>query len=235
MPYGIGYGLRQSLPIVFGYAPVAITFGFLASQYGISFWQAGLMSFLVFAGASQFIAIEMLHQGSTVWMIGLTTLIVNFRLVLMSVAMLPHFPSGSRRWAAILTHGITDETFVLNSSLLTTVPTEEQRRRVMLGVNLGAFCSWVVFSLLGGVIGERVMLDFAGFDFALLALFIVLTAGTLTKENYQVYILAAVLAVVFKLSIPGKFYLILSVVLAAGLGAFYRQKKKQKLLSSKSC
>jgi len=70
------------------------------------------------------------------------------------------------------------------------------------------------------------MLDFAGFDFALLALFIVLTAGTLTKKNYQVFLLAAFLAVVLKLLIPGKFYLILSVVLAAGFGALWRHRQQ---------
>lgn len=48
------------------------------------------MSCFVFAGASQFIAIEMLHQGATAWMIGLTTLIVNIRHVLMSLSVV-HF------------------------------------------------------------------------------------------------------------------------------------------------
>ena len=50
--YGFRYGLRRSLTIVLGYAPVAVTFGLLATRYGISFWEAGLMSLLVFAGVA---------------------------------------------------------------------------------------------------------------------------------------------------------------------------------------
>jgi predicted branched-subunit amino acid permease len=59
---GFAYGLRQSLTIVIGYAPVAVTFGILATQFGLTFWEAGLMSFFVYAGAAQFIAIEMIYQ-----------------------------------------------------------------------------------------------------------------------------------------------------------------------------
>ena len=42
---GFAYGLRQSLTIVIGYAPVAVTFGILATQFGLTFWEAGLMSY----------------------------------------------------------------------------------------------------------------------------------------------------------------------------------------------
>ncbi len=46
------------------------------------------MSLLVFAGASQFIAIQLIGQGATIWVIGITTLIVNIRHILMSFSML---------------------------------------------------------------------------------------------------------------------------------------------------
>ena len=224
--HGLGWGLRRSVTIVFGYAPVAVTFGLLATRYGISFWQATLMSILVYAGASQFIAIEMLHQGASVLMVAVTTLIVNIRHVLMSLAIIPFFPKLEPRWSATLAQGLTDETFVLNSGLLKTIPDESSRRRVMLGVNLGAFASWVVFTFLGAVVGEWLPVDFSGFQFALLALFLVLTAATLNRRTLLTYVLAGILAVVLKLLVPGKAYLILSVALAAGVGAWWRYRAK---------
>jgi len=223
---GFTYGLRQSLTIVIGYAPVAVTFGILATQFGLTYWEAGLMSFFVFAGAAQFIAIEMLHQGATVWMIGLTTLIVNIRHVLMSLSVVPFFPARTLSWSLGLAQGLTDETFVLNTRVLKDVVGEENRRRVMLGINLGSFTSWVVFTILGGVIGKWLPIQFSGFQFALLALFIILTTTSLTKKNAMTYALAALLAVIFKLLIPGKIYLILSVALAAGIGAWWRQRER---------
>ena len=221
---GLIFGLRQSLTIGIGYAPVAITFGILASQYGLSFWQAGLMSFFVFAGASQFIAIEMIHQGATVWMIGLTTLIINIRHFLMSLSSVPFFPDRTLPWSLGLAQGLTDETFVLNTRVLQDIPNEEDRRRVMLGINSGAFASWFIFTLLGGVLGKWLPIQFSGFQFALLALFIILTTTSLSKKNFMTYVLASILAIVFKMVLPGKIYLILSVALAAGIGAWWRKR-----------
>ncbi len=225
MDKGFTYGLRQSLTIVIGYAPVAITFGILATQFGLTFWEAGLMSFFVFAGASQFIAIEMLHQGATPLMIGVTTLIINIRHFLMGLSVVPFFPERTLPWSMSLAQGLTDETFVLNTKVLKDIDGEENRRRVMLGINLGAFASWVIFTILGGLIGKWLPVQFTGFQFALLALFIILTTSSLSKKNYMTYLLAAVLAVVLKLLIPGKIYLIISVALAAGIGAWWRGRK----------
>jgi len=217
------YGLRQSLTIAIGYAPVAVTFGILATQFGLTFWEAGLMSFFVFAGASQFIAIEMIHQHATMWMIALTTLIVNIRHMLMSLSVVPFFPARTLRWSLGLAQGLTDETFVLNTRVLKDVEGEGNRRYVMLGINLGSFVSWVVFTILGGLIGKWLPIQSSGFQFALLALFIILTATSLTKKNALTYLIAALLAVGLKLLIPGKIYLILSVALAAGIGAWWRR------------
>jgi len=221
---GLAYGLRQSLTIAIGYAPVAVTFGILATQFGLTFWEAGLMSFFVYAGAAQFIGIGMLHQGATVGMIGLTTLILNSRHLLMSLSIVPNFPNRTLPWSLGLAQGLTDETFVLNTRVLKDVNEEKNRRRVMLGINLGAFASWVSFTILGGVIGKWLPVQFSGFQFALLALFIILTASSLSKKNLMTYCLAAILAIVFKLLIPGKIYLILSVALAAGIGAWWHRK-----------
>jgi len=183
------------------------------------------MSFFVYAGASQFIAIEMIHQGATPLMIGITTLIINIRHILMSLSIVPFFPERTLPWSLGLAQGLTDETFVLNSKVLKEVVGEENRRRVMQGINLGAFSSWVIFTIIGGLIGKWLPVEFSGFQFALLALFIMLTTSSLSKKNYMTYLIAAILAVVLKLLIPGKIYLILCVVLAAGIGAWWRRRK----------
>ena len=48
-------GVRAALPIVVGYLPVGMAFGVLARKAGLSPVEAGSMSFLVYAGASQFV------------------------------------------------------------------------------------------------------------------------------------------------------------------------------------
>jgi predicted branched-subunit amino acid permease len=145
--------------------------------------------------------------------------------MLMSLSVVPFFPERTLALSLGLAQGLTYETFVLNTRVLKDVVGEENRRLVMLGINLGAFSSWFVFTILGGVIGKWLPIQFSGFQFALLALFIILTTTSLSKKNYVTYLLAAILAIVFKLLIPGKIYLILSVALAAGIGAWWRNRE----------
>jgi len=234
MQKGLLYGLKQSIPIGIGYAPVALTFGILAIQNGLTVWECGLMSMLVFAGASQFIAIQLLGQGATAWVIGFTTLIVNLRHIVMSFSMLRFFPKVGLGKLAIIAYGITDESFVLSSNLLQEISTPEERSKVAIGINSGAYLSWVLFSFVGAYIGNRLVINFSGFDFALLALFIVLTVSTVTKDNLPVYILAGLLAVVLKLLLPGKWYLLISVIAAAAVGSLFKKKKANTLGEERS-
>lgn len=226
---GFGYGLQKSITIGIGYAPVALTFGILSLQNGLTVWEAGLMSLFVFAGAAQFIAIQLIGQGATIWVIGLTTLIVNIRHILMSFSMIRFFPGISLGRLSILAQGLTDESFVLNSKLLEDIKTPEERSKVALGVNIGAYLSWVVFTFIGAWLGSQMSITFSGFDFALLALFIVLTIGIVNRSNIFTYLLAGVIAIILKLLIPGKMYLLLSVAIAATVGAlveYYRVSKE---------
>ncbi len=186
------------------------------------------MSLLVFAGASQFIAIQLIGQGATLGVIVMTTLIVNIRHVLMSFSMLRFFEGLKIGKLSLIAQGITDESFVLNSKLLEGVSTPEERGRVTLGVNIGAYLSWVIFTFVGALLGNSLAINFTGFDFALIALFIVLTIGTVNRNNLATYIGAGLLAVVLKLMLPGKIYLLLSVALASALGAWFEYKRSAK-------
>lgn len=224
MKKGFFFGLHQSVAIAIGYAPVAVTFGILSLKCGLSIWEASIMSLLVFAGASQFIAIELFNQGATIWVIGLTTLIVNIRHVLMSFSMLRFFQKSPLSKLMLLAQGITDETFVLNSKLLEEVKIVKERIWVTLGVNMGAFASWVIFTFIGALLGSQVTINFSGFDFALPALFIVLTVSTVNSKNFFTYLTAGLIAIILKLMIPGKIYLLLSVGIAAVLGAWVNRK-----------
>ena len=62
-------GLIASLPIVLGYFPIAFSFGVAATRAGFSATEAFALSLIIYAGASQFLALALL------------TLFVGLRLV----------------------------------------------------------------------------------------------------------------------------------------------------------
>jgi len=54
---------KAGIPIFIGYVPAAIAFGILSKSCGITLLECFLFSAVVFAGASQFIALNLLMTG----------------------------------------------------------------------------------------------------------------------------------------------------------------------------
>jgi len=106
-------GIKAGLPIAIGYVPIAIAFGALALKANLSIREAVLMSILVFAGASQFMAASMILAGSSGIQIIIATLFLNLRHLIMSMSIHNTFLNTNKLWSAILSFGITDETFAV--------------------------------------------------------------------------------------------------------------------------
>ena len=58
-------GIKVALPVILGYLPVAIAFAVMASDAGFTRLEIILMSTLVFAGASQIMAVGMIVTGAS--------------------------------------------------------------------------------------------------------------------------------------------------------------------------
>ena len=54
-------GMRDAMPLLGGYIPVAISFGLIATQANFSVWEATAISALIYAGASQFLMVFFFH------------------------------------------------------------------------------------------------------------------------------------------------------------------------------
>ena len=119
---GVRLGATRALPIILGYTPVAAAYGILAQKAGISDLNTVLMSILVFAGASQFIAVGLIEAAVPAASIILTTFVVNLRHMILASALAPHL----RKWRvwelAAFSYQLTDETFALHASSLAAGP-----------------------------------------------------------------------------------------------------------------
>jgi predicted branched-subunit amino acid permease len=107
-------GVRSFLPLAISIAAYGVVWGVLAGQAGLSVLDVLLMCGLVFAGASQFVALDMWDTTALpVASIIISVMIVNLRLMLMSATIRPviaHLP----RWRRILAIAlISDEQWAL--------------------------------------------------------------------------------------------------------------------------
>jgi len=91
---------------------IAIAFGLLAKTSGIPNLVSCLMSALIYAGASQFFGVNLMSLGIMPWEIVMTTFVLNLRHFLMSASMTQRIhQSTPKSWRALLSFGVTDETF----------------------------------------------------------------------------------------------------------------------------
>ena len=61
-------GLVGAVPIMLGYFPIAFSFGVGAVRSGLSPTEAVAMSVIIYAGASQFLALALISGGRRSWL-----------------------------------------------------------------------------------------------------------------------------------------------------------------------
>lgn len=175
-------GLAVGFPIMLGYIPIAITYGVLAKQAGLSLMELTLMSVLVFAGASQFMGANMIALGAGAVEIIIATFVLNFRHFVMSLSFMNRLREVDLKWKFPLSLGLTDETFAVSS--LHTKEAKEEKGFLFYGaLTLTAYLSWVIGSFLGGVLGEVIPETLSqSMGIALYAMFIGLLVPSVKKE-----------------------------------------------------
>lgn len=160
-----------TLPVMFGYLPLGAAFGILAVKVGIPLWGAVAMSVVIYAGAGQFLAVALLGAGAGLVEVTVATLMLNSRHLFYGLSLLKRF-SGAGWRKPYLIFALTDETYSLLTSQVAGRPGEQaQAFRISLLNQLW----WVLGSVAGALIGSHATFNSQGIEFALTALFIVLT------------------------------------------------------------
>ena len=149
-------GLRYGIPIGLGYLSVSFTFGIMAVSYGLSWWQAVLISMFTVTSAGQFAGIGvMMHPGQYIEML-VSQLTINVRYSFMSISLSQKVDSkfkGVYRW--LLGFFMTDEIFAVAST------EKSVKRSFFAGLATLPYFGWtlgtLVGALLGNILPERLM------------------------------------------------------------------------------
>lgn len=215
-------GIKAAWPICLGYLPVGLAFGVLAQKAGLSPLGTGIMSLLVFAGSSQFIAVSMIASGAPFIAIVLTTCVVNSRHLLLSSSLSVFLTGKSKRFLSVFAYGLTDETFAVN--LVRYRDGEWDGARAMT-VNFISCGGWAASTVLGAVSGEFIPPGAFGIDYALIAMFLCLIVFQLRGRVYLFTALAAgLLATLLARWIPGNLNVLVAALVATTAGFFLRRK-----------
>lgn len=172
----------KSLPVMAGYIVLGIGFGILLKKAGFGLFWAFLMSFTIYAGSMQYVAVSLLTSGASLISAALTTLMVNARHLFYGVSMIEKYKDAGKK-KPYLIFALTDETYSLLCG--DDYPEGEDRHWYSFFVSLFDQCYWVTGSIIGSILGFLITFNTAGIDFSMTALFVtVFVEQWLTTKNH---------------------------------------------------
>ena len=214
-------GLGASLPIVMGYFPIAFSFGVAATRAGFTEVEASALSLIIYAGASQFLALALLSSGAPVLVAAFTLIAMNLRHLLYGPALMREAgEEATTRLAWAWAWGLTDEVF--GQALGALARGQKFSEPYMFGLGLGAYASWVSGTVVGAFAGGGALEGWpavnAGLGFMLPALFLALLLSILSRRQVPVIAVAGAATVAGTLALSATGGILLGMLAGAVAG-----------------
>ena len=191
--------IAEGWPVFVTAVVVGIAFGLTARQSGLSIIETSATSIIVFAGASQFVMVDLLRTGTPAPVIVLTVLLLNARHLLMAAAMRPFVATASLARRLGLAYILTDEAFALGIGWF-----RRGHRDLTYYTVFGAvlWCSWNAGTLLGAMFGAGLEdPQRFGVDFAITAVFVaIVVIGVRHRADAVVAVAAVIVAAALRLA-----------------------------------
>lgn len=157
-------GARDLSPVILGVVPFGLIAGIAAVEAGLPAWSASVFSVLVFAGASQLAALELLGAGANTLVVVATIAIINTRSLMYSASLATRFADETMTRRAVMGYLLTDQSFAMTTIKLDGEPDYGPRWAYFMGGMVPMWLVWqaatVVGAVGGAVIPEEVPLGF---------------------------------------------------------------------------
>ena len=141
-------GVRAGIPFAIAGGLVALSFGVVAQDVGLSEVAAVVMSAIVFAGSAQFAVVAILAQGGGVGSAVAAAAMMNSRFLPMGVALGPSLPGGS------LSRAAQGQTVVDASWALAAREDGSFDRMLLIGSSAAQYVTWTTGTAVGAIWGE---------------------------------------------------------------------------------
>ncbi|HBA86811.1 MAG TPA: branched-chain amino acid ABC transporter permease [Geobacter sp.] len=213
-------GARANVPVAASAMAYGSVLGVLASQKGLSWLDMMYMNSAVFAGAAQFVMVDMWSGHLPILEMALAVLVINLRYLLIGASLEPLFAGRGFLHKMCVMHLVADENWAVTMS-------EQRRGRAttwfLFGGGVFLYLAWssgTLVGLLGGGLIKRP--EVYALDFAFTAVFSALAVGLWRgKKDILPWIVAGGAAYLAHESLPGKWYIVVGG-LAGAIAAMSR-------------
>ncbi len=217
-------GVRAEFPLLVGVFPFGLIYGALALNAGLSAAAAQMMSSIVFAGSSQFVTAQLIHEAAPGLVIVLTIAVVNLRHMLYSASVAEYVKDLSLKWKILLAYLLTDEAYAATIIHYEEDGIKPQSHWFFLGAGFSLWFIWQVSSALGIFLGTAIPQSWP-LDFALPLTFIAMVMPVLKDYPVIAAALSAGLVALLAYSLPYKLGLILAALIGILVGTLLENRK----------
>lgn len=210
------FALIKTFPIMISYFFVSCAYGLVMAKGGFNALWSLLCSTFIYTGAFQMVLASFLASGASVITIMLTCAFMSIRQVFYGLTYVDDFKKCGRKLPYMI-HTLTDETYALLNSI-GEYPNDLDKSKTQFYIQISSHFSWILGSLLGGLIGNLIPSSVVGIDYALTALFITIVVDQLRNKVNRIPALVGFLcSIVFLVVVGSENFLLPSLLLTSGL------------------
>ena len=210
-------GFVEMLPACLGLIPFGLVCGVGAAAAGAS-WLAALgMSAIIFSGAAQILAGQLLAGGAPFAIIVLTCSVLGLRFLMYSAAMAPYLKALPTRWQHALAFLLTDQAFAAAIRRFDAKDDPHGGAQHFLGSGIALYLCWQVTNMIGFFAGNLIPAAWS-LEFAVPLCFIALVAPLLRDAPTILAAVVAGIAVVALGGLPMRLNLIAAGVIGIVAG-----------------
>lgn len=220
-------GVKAEVPLLIGVFPFGLIYGALALNAGLSAFASQMMSSIVFAGSSQFIAAQLVNDAAPGLVIVLTIAVVNLRHMLYSASLAPYLKHLPVKWKALLSYLLTDEAYAPSIIKYEEEGIKPFSHWFLLGAGFSLWFTWQVSTALGVFLGAEIPEELP-LDFALPLTFIAMVVPVLKKMPMVAAALSAGITALLAYNLPFKLGLILAAFVGIVVGTILDELRSSK-------
>lgn len=213
-------GFRAGVPFLLVVVPFAILFGVLAAELGLTPVQTIAFSSVVFAGASQFAALQLMAENAPILIVIATALAVNLRMAMYSASLAVWIGKAPFWTRALAAYVNVDQSYAVSINLYEDRPelTLSERVAFFFGAVSPVCPMWVAATGLGLWIGDAIP-EWMALDFAVPICFLAIIAPMLRSLAHVVAALTSIMLALALSGLPYNLGLLVAALVAMAVGA----------------
>jgi len=213
-------GAADIAPMLVGIFPYAIVTGVSATTAGLNFWQAVGSSAIVYAGASQVAAHQLISNGAPALVVVLTAFVINLRFLMYSASLGPHLTDQSLWSRALMAAVLADQNYALSMNrFIRESLTPLVKRTYFLAAGVVMWLVWQLGTVLGAVLGSVVPASWQ-LDFFVPLSFMALSVGAMRDRPTVLSGVVGGGVAVLLVGLPYNLGLFLAAVLGIAVGVW---------------